>query len=388
MNKKNRKTAWLSGIFGVCLLFAGGCDMSAFNGKEEEETAASTYPDVFLQTKWPQSKGINARTVCRPYRLRENDKIEIIYHIRSLLSEEAYRIKIQDILSVQFPYNIELVQKELEVQSDGTIMLPLIGAVTVFDRTRQEVQDELVKRYGKYIKNPVLAVILKESKREILDLKEAITTAGRGQSRLVPITPDGMVGIPLIGSIKAAGRTVPQVRKAMIDAYTKIGIPELDVTVNINAVAPLRVYVFGEVKKPGLLFTTLGAAPDVTKLSLLQAVAQAGSYDPKRAELSKVLLIRQRDLPSPQVAVVNLYQFLENRAKSANESFVPNTSKFRHDIWLEDGDVIYIPTKEIAKRADYVEYVWTRNIYAVFPMSYSAFASYSITDAVNWLGGP
>jgi len=117
-------------------------------------------------------------------------------------------------------------------------------------------------------------------------------------------------------------------------------------------------------------------------------LAQAGSYLPARAELSKVLLIRSTGLPSPEVAVVNLFQLFENQVRKVDgqERFVPEHGKFRRDIWLEDGDIIYVPTKTIASRADYIEYVWTRGIYGVVPINYSITANYNAVDNVDWLG--
>jgi hypothetical protein len=94
--------------------------------------------------------------------------------------------------------------------------------------------------------------------------------------------------------------------------------------------------------------------------------------------------MRHRDVPHPQVAVVNLHQLLENQAKTADMPYLPDSSEFRRDIWLKDGDVIFVPTKEIAKRADYIEYVWTRGIYGVLPFSVSA--QYTAGDEVDWLG--
>ena len=58
-------------------------------------------------------------------------------------------------------------------------------------------------------------------------------------------------------------------------------------------------------------------------------------------------------------------------------------SKYRYDIWLEDGDIVYVPTSDIAKRADYIEYVWTRGIRAVG--GFTSTAGYTVSDTVNWL---
>ena len=387
MKAKSRNWIWLLVLAAVGLLPLTGCDMRS----DDEQTEQSPYPEGFLRKDWPKTESLTARTIHRPYRIREGDKLEIIYFVRTFERlKDEYELKIRDVIGVRFPFNKDLDQKEAEVQSDGRIQLPLIGTVDVFSKTLADIQKELEERYAAYIKAPILTVSLKQSKREIDDLREAITTSPRGQSRLVPVTPDGTIALPLIGSVMAAGYTVEEVRNVTQKKYELLKLRELQVTVNLEFIKPLRIYVMGEVQKPGLVFNTLGAMRNVTKMSLLEALAQAGSYNPKRAELSKVLLVRSTGVPSPQVAVINVRRMLENTGRDVGKKkiFVPDSAKFRHNIWLEDGDVIYVPTKTIASRADYIEYVWTRGIYAVIPVFYSVQATYNAVDAVDWLGPP
>ena len=388
MKAKSRIWIWLLVLAAAGLSPLTGCDM---HSDDEETEQQCPYPEGFLQKDWPKTESLTARTVPRPYRIREGDKLEIIYFVKTIKDEEdIYALKIRDVISVRFPFNKDLNQDEAEVQSDGEIQLPLIGPVNVFAKTLAQIQKELEGKYSNYLKSPVLTVSLKQSKREIDDLREAITTSPRGQSRLVPVTPDGTIALPLIGSVMAAGYTVEEVREVTHAKYRALRLKELEVTVNLEFISPLRVYVMGEVQKPGLVFNTLGGARQITKMSLLQALGQAGSYNPKRAEISKVLLVRSSGVPSPQVAVINVRRLLENPVRKVGEMkiFVPDSAKFRHDIWLEDGDVIYVPTKTIASRADYIEYVWTRGIYAVIPVSYSIQGTYNAVDAVDWLGPP
>ena len=122
-------------------------------------------------------------------------------------------------------------------------------------------------------------------------------------------------------------------------------------------------------------------ASALTEISLLQAIAQAGSYISPRAELSKVMLVRRRHLPRPQVVIVNVHQLLQNRSRQVGQAVTADSSPYRHDIWLEDGDIIYVPTSEIARRADYIEYVWARGIRAVLGTSTSV--NYDFADIVD-----
>lgn len=112
----------------------------------------------------------------RDYRLRAGDMLEIIYHVRHQRNP-LYRIKIQDIIDIRFPFSPSLNQTQT-VQSDGTLQLDLIGAVYVFDSTIQDVRDELIREYAKYIRNLKesggLTVSFKASSVKIAELKLAI----------------------------------------------------------------------------------------------------------------------------------------------------------------------------------------------------------------------
>ncbi len=355
-------------------------------GCEEEPPAEmhkeAVFPSEFLQKHWKAQEIPVAHISRRDYRLREGDFLEIIYHVRQRISE-AYRIKVEDIITIRFPFNPKLNQTE-QVQSDGRLYLDLVKPVTVINKTIDQVRAELYKEYSRYLKDPTLTVSFKQSNVKTAELKKAITTSPRGQSRLVPITPDGTISLPFIVDIRAAGRTIGELHEALNKAYMEAGLEELEVTVNLQTVSPLRVYVLGEVKKPGILLNRSGSGSDTSEITLLQALAQAGSYIPGRAELSMVMLIRRRNLPRPQGAIINVFQLLENRKKVSGEPIVADMSKYRFDIWLEDGDIIYVPTTEIAKRADYIEYVWVKGIRGVCGWSVST--DYAVTDTVDWLG--
>ncbi len=347
----------------------------AATGCKPDEPAKPEVDPALLRRHWPASESPVAHIVRRDYRIREGDALEVIYHVRHQRNP-SYRIKIQDVIVVRFPYKPALNQAE-RVQSDGAINLDLIGKVPVFDQTIDDVRKVLLTRYKKYIKDPIITVSFKESNVKIAELKLAITTAPRGQSRLVPVTPDGTISVPFVVSMRAAGKTPEQLHKDLNEAYQALGLDELEVTVNVQTVAATSVYVFGEVRRPGMLRAS-------KEISLLQAIAQSGSYIPARAELSQVVLIRRRHLPSPSAAIINVFQLLENRKRVDKEPVRSDMGKYRHDIWLEDGDMVYVPTSGIAKRADYIEYVWARGIRAVG--GFTSTANYSVGDAVDWLG--
>ncbi len=359
----------------LAAIVATGC-------QEQQAGPAVGLPQEFLQADYPPQEAPQAQIVRRDYRLREGDSLEIIYHVRHRRAE-SYNIKIQDVIVIRFPFNPNLSQTE-QVQSDGTLRLDLVGEVYVFDRTVGDVQQELERRYGEFLKDPVLTVSFKQSNVKIAELKEAIKTAPRGQSRLVPIAPDGTISLPFIGHVRAAGLTIGELHQELNQGYRDIGMEELEVTVNIESFAPSKIYVLGEVRIPGVQFNRTGLVTAGSDITLLQAIAQAGGYIPARAELSKLMLVRRHYLDRPQIAIINVYQLLENQSRSAELGIVADDSMYRYDVYLEDGDLIYVPTSAIAKRADYIDYVWTRGIRAVG--GFTSNASYTVSDVVDWVG--
>jgi len=367
-------------LLAVIVMGLAGCEAAP------EAKPVAEFPAEFLRKHWEAQEVPVAHIIRRDYRLREGDQLEIIYHVQHRRNP-SYKIKIQDRIVIRFPFNPELSQIE-QVQSDGTLHLDLLKEpLEVFDLTIAEVQDKLYKEYSRYIKDPVLTVSFSESNVKIAELKKAISTAPRGQSRLVPITPEGTISLPFIVDIRAAGLTIGELHNKLNQSYRDAELDELEVTVNVQSVAPTRIYVLGEVRIPGVLLNRTGALTAAHEFTLVQALAQAGGYIPGRAELSMVMLVRRRHLARPEAAIVNVFQLLENRKKALGQPVVADDSKHRYDIWLEDGDVVYVPTSKIARRADYIEYVWTRGIRAVTGHSSSVGINYSASEAVNWLGG-
>src|ERR1700733_2279531 len=66
----------------------------------------------------------------------------------------------------------------------------------------------------------------------------------------VIVRPDGKFSFPLVGQVGAVGRTVAQV-EAEITARLKTYIPEPVVSVAVKNLDGCRIYVIGQVTKPG-----------------------------------------------------------------------------------------------------------------------------------------
>ena len=95
-------------LTAACLLVTGlslaaGCD------SDKKAQTRSPLPAEFHQKQWPRQEVPVAHLVRRDYRLREGDLLEIIYHVRHQRNV-AYRIKLQDIIQIRFPFHPNLNQ--------------------------------------------------------------------------------------------------------------------------------------------------------------------------------------------------------------------------------------------------------------------------------------
>ena len=96
------------------------------------------------------------------------------------------------------------------------------------------------------------------------------------------IDPDGMISLPLAGTLKAAGLTKPALEAALADKLTGKYLRNPKVTVDVVTFRPF--YVLGEVQKPGEYSFRSG-------LNVLSAIAIAGGTT-YRANSSRVYIQR------------------------------------------------------------------------------------------------
>ena len=137
------------------------------------------------------------------------------------------------------------------------------------------------------------------------------------QAKDLPISPDGRISFPLAGEIDVQNLTTTQLTAKLttsLSQYVKNPI----VTVNLMKVRTTRVYVLGEVPKPGMF--------ELTKdHTLLDAIGMSGytAYAAKR----KVSIVRRGERGS--ALTVNLQALLEK-------------GDFSQNITLNEGDVVYL----------------------------------------------
>lgn len=102
-------------------------------------------------------------------------------------------------------------------------------------------------------------------------------------SRTVLVRPDGMISLPLLNDIQAAGVT-PMALRAVLVEKLKEYIPEPEVSVIVEDVKSFKVSVLGEVGQPGRLELR-------SRTTILDALALAGGLK-EFAKRSRVVVLR------------------------------------------------------------------------------------------------
>lgn len=94
-----------------------------------------------------------------------------------------YRIGAQDLLSISV-FGVEELDKDVRVNSNGQISLPLIGGVMAGGRTIPELESDLATKYAAgYLQKPQVTVFVKEFTSQRITVEGAVNKPG-----IFPIT--------------------------------------------------------------------------------------------------------------------------------------------------------------------------------------------------------
>lgn len=148
--------------------------------------------------------------------------------------------------------------------------------------------------------------------------------------RTLVIGPDGYIGFPLVGQIRASGLTPRALEDVLKSRLAKNYTGGIDVSVSLAAVnreyedeTKPKVYVSGEVLRPGPYF----ARPTI---SVAQALALAGGLSPFAAKHRIQIHRQERGLDMIMVFDYGAYQ----------AGVEPN-----NNINLRSGDVVIVPER-------------------------------------------
>ncbi len=165
------------------------------------------------------------------------------------------------------------------------------------------------------------------------------------------IRPDGHVSMQLIGEVNMGGRTVSDVVRELEQRYAReVKTPR--VSLQIRSYAGQKVFVTGEVQKPGVVSLIGG-------LNVLSAVGEAGGI--RQTGSKSVLLIRKGSDGQPVMRKLSL---------NAANQFAERLQPF---------DVVVVPPKAITRVDRFVD----EYIRQVIPANLTAGFQYLYNRATN-----
>jgi polysaccharide export outer membrane protein len=185
------------------------------------------------------------------------------------------------------------------------------------------------------------------------DLRQAVDSrySQGGQTRIVRVNPEGTIGLPVVGTFSVQGLTLEELEREVNERYNA-EIQGIEVIPVLFQRAPRFVFVVGEVKTPGR-YTLEGPT------TVMQSIAMAGSWN-VGANLRQIVVFRRGDDWRLLATMLDVQGALyAKRPTPADE------------IWLGDSDVVVVPKGPLLVADDFINLVFTRGIYGVFPFSTS-----------------
>lgn len=146
------------------------------------------------------------------------------------------------------------------------------------------------------------------------------------------VRPDGKIALQLVGEVDVQEKTPAEVRRDLLELYAP-HLEELEVAVIVRSFWNRRVFVGGQVITPGIV-----EMPG--KITVLEAITQAGGFDLREAELKNVVVIRHRDGRRYGHA-------LDLKAAIAGDKTAP--------FFLQPQDIVYVPRTKIAKVNQWID---------------------------------
>jgi polysaccharide biosynthesis/export protein len=294
---------------------------------------------------------------------------------------DSYTLGPGDRLRVDI-FNVPEYSGEFSVLADGTVNLPVIGAIRVQGATIQRTSSVLTGYFSRYVKRPIVTISLVAPRPVQFAIAGEVTRAG---SYTIPFTLENRKFPSISQAIQLAGGTTQtanlrqvKVRRAatgriitvnMLDVLQR-GNTSQDISLrdgdtvyiarseNISAAdlsrvsssnlanqdTNIKIAVIGEVGKPGTYTLkgdnnpAAGGVGRVTPPTLTEAIKVAGGSTPS-ADLSRIRVRRNTRNGPGQTVAINLLSLLQS-------------GDFSQDIVLQDGDTILLPTNSGVSNAN------------------------------------
>jgi polysaccharide export outer membrane protein len=121
-------------------------------------------------------------------------------------------------------------------------------------------------------------------------------------TKTVPVRIDGKISLPLLNDVQAAGLTPLQLKDTLTEKL-KGFVANPTVTVTVMEPNSFKVYVSGEVKKPGVYLIR-------SNITLVKLIVMAGGFT-EWADQKKILIIPANEKDSEKRTTVNYTKIID-----------------------------------------------------------------------------
>lgn len=115
------------------------------------------------------------------------------------------------------------------------------------------------------------------------DVLEVFVWKEQELSTMVPVRPDGNISLPLVGELRASGKTPSQLRDEITERLRQY-VTNPVVNVVVKEVNSSRIAVLGQVRRPDSYKIS-------HRVSIIEAIAMAGGFT-EYAKRSRIIVIR------------------------------------------------------------------------------------------------
>ena len=201
---------------------------------------------------------------------------------------------------------------------------------------------------GTVVSNPVslsdpnftAAVPEKEYRIQVGDALDVKFYYNTELNESVIVRPDGRITLQLVHDLYAAGLTPAELTKVLEERYAR-EVKKPEIAVLVKAFNKAKVYVDGEVGRPGLL-------PMMGEMTLLQSISAAGGFR-ETARVNEVIIIRKGRDSRPGAITANLDNVI-------------NGTDLSQDVLLMPNDIVFVPRSSIANVNLWIDQYIRKNI--------------------------
>lgn len=138
-------------------------------------------------------------------------------------------------------------------------------------------------------------------------------------STQVAVRPDGAISLPLVGDVPATGRSAAEIASDVQNRLHRFYQDDPPVTVQVQEVKSYKIYVVGEVNKPGEY------APS-HEVTVLMGLSLAGGFT-RFADANRIVIVRrdargERRIPFDYAAVVQHGDLQQNIALELGDTVI------------------------------------------------------------------